>query len=411
MGLIKAALGAAGGTLADTWKEFFYCEAIDNETLVVRGEKQTSGRSSNTRGNDNIISNGSGIAVADGQCMIIVDQGRVVEICAEPGEFTYDTSAEPSLFTGDLDAGISETLNTMGRRMGYGGDTGRDQRVYYFNIKEITDNKFGTANPVPFRVVDRNVNLDLDVSIRCSGVFSYKIVDPVLFYTNVCGNVSSVYRKNEIKDQLKLEFISALQPAFAELSELQIRPNQIVAHTAELEEAMNRQLSAKWRELRGLEIVSIAIGSLSLPEDDQQMIKETQRAGALRDPSLAAGTIAGAQAEAMKTAAGNDGGAMNGFVGMGMAMNAGGSSVKDLYSMSRQESGQDNASHEAAATAAGQGGAWTCPACGKTGLDGKFCPECGTKKPEVSKKKFCPNCGKELPAGGRFCPECGTPVQ
>ncbi len=410
MGLIKAAFGAAGGTLADTWKEFFYCEAIDNETLVVRGEKQTSGRSSNTKGNDNIISNGSGIAVADGQCMIIVDQGRVVEICAEPGEFTYDTSAEPSLFTGDLDAGISETLNTMGRRMGYGGDTGRDQRVYYFNIKEITDNKFGTANPVPFRVVDKNVNLDLDVSIRCSGVFSYKIADPVLFYTNVCGNVPSVYRKGEIKDQLKMEFISALQPAFAELSELQIRPNQIVAHTAELEEAMNRQLSEKWRELRGLEIVSIAISSLSLPEEDQQMIKDTQRAGALRDPSLAAGTIAGAQADAMKTAAGNEGGAMNGFVGMGMAMNAGGSSVKDLYSMGRQETGQDSAAHETAAAAAGQSGAWTCPVCGKTGLNGNFCSACGAKKPEGSQKKFCPNCGKELPAGGRFCPECGAPV-
>lgn len=181
MGLIKAGMGALGGTFADQWKEFFYCESMPKEVLVTKGQKRVTGRSANTKGNDNIISNGSGIAVADGQCMIIVEQGKVVEVCAEPGEFTYDTSSEPSIFAGSLGESIKETFKTVGKRFTYGGDTGKDQRIYYFNTKEILENRFGTPNPVPFRVVDSKIGLDIDVSIRCSGVYSYKIADPLLF--------------------------------------------------------------------------------------------------------------------------------------------------------------------------------------------------------------------------------------
>lgn len=277
MGLIKAALGAAGGTLADQWKEFFYCDALDQDVLVVKGQKRISSRSSNTKGNDNIISNGSGIAVADGQCMIIVEQGKVVEVCAEPGQFTYDSSTEPSIFSGSLGKGIADTFRTIGKRFTYGGDTGKDQRVYYFNVKEIMDNKFGTPNPIPFRVVDSRLGLDVDASIRCSGVYSYMIADPLLFYTKVCGNVEQAYTRDEIERQLKTEFISALQPAFGKLSELELRPNQIVSHNTELEEAMNAALSTKWGKLRGLKVVSIALGSVSLPPEDAEMIKQLQR--------------------------------------------------------------------------------------------------------------------------------------
>ena len=188
MGLIKAAISSVGGTFADQWKEFIYCDSIPNDVLAVRGRKKTSGRSSNTKGNDNIITSGSGIAVADGQCMIIVEQGRIAEICAEPGEFTFDASTEPSLFCGSLGKGLLNTFRTIGKRFTYGGDAGKDQRVYYFNTKELVDNKFGTPNPVPFRVVDANIGLDVDISVRCNGVYSYKIIDPLLFYTNVCGN-------------------------------------------------------------------------------------------------------------------------------------------------------------------------------------------------------------------------------
>lgn len=401
MGLIKAGVGALGGTLADQWKEFFYCEAIDKEVLMVRGQKQITGRSSNTKGNDNIISNGSGIAVADGQCMIIVEQGKIVEVCAEPGEFTYDSSTEPSIFSGSLGEGIKETFKTVGKRFTYGGDTGKDQRIYYFNTKELIDNKFGTPNPIPFRVVDSKIGLDVDVSVRCSGVYSYKIADPLLFYTNVCGNVSSEYRREELEGQLKSEFISALQPAFGKLSDLELRPNQIVTHNTELEEAMNTALSAKWGELRGLKVVSIALGSVTLPDEDAEMIKQLQRSAVMRDPSMGAAAMVGAQADAMRAAASNEAGAMTGFMGMGMAMNAGGMNPENLYAMGQQQAAQKNAQQSQQQAE----NSWKC-SCGAT-VNGNFCPECGAKKPEpvVSGAWKC-SCGAM--ATGNFCPECGA---
>ena len=401
MGLIKAGAGALGSTLADQWKEFFYCDAIDKDTLVVKGVKRVSSRSSNTRGSDNIISNGSGIAVADGQCMIIVEQGKIVEVCAEPGQFTYDTSTEPSIFAGSLGQSILDTFKLIGKRFTFGGDTGKDQRVYYFNTKEIVDNKFGTANPIPFRVVDSNIGLDLDTSVRCNGVYSYKLTNPLLFYTNVCGNVEQDYSREEIDSQLKTEFISALQPAFAKLSEMGMRPNQIPAHAEELSQLMNETLTRKWGEIRGISVVSIAMNPITLPEEDAKAIKELQRSAVMRDPTMAAANLVGAQADAMRTAAGNSAGAMTGFMGMGMAMNAGGVNAQNLYAM-----GQQQAAPAAAAPAAPSAEAWTC-ACGSVNT-GKFCPECGAKKPVYR----CNKCGWK-PADPskppKFCPECGDP--
>ena len=430
MGLIKAGMGAIGGTLADQWKEFFYCDAIDKNVLVVKGQKRVTSRTTNTKGNDNIISNGSGIAVADGQCMIIVEQGKIVEVCAEPGQFTYDTSTEPSIFSGSLGKSIIETFKTMGKRFAYGGDTGKDQRVYYFNIKEIIDNKFGTANPLPFRVVDSKIGLDIDVSIRCNGVYSYKIANPILFYTNVCGNVEQEYTRSEIDSQLKTEFISALQPAFAKLSALEMRPNQVPAHAEELSSFMNEALNKKWGELRGLQVVSIAMNPITLPEEDAEMIKQAQSTAIMRDPGMAAATLVGAQAEAMKSAASNEAGAMTGFLGMGMAMNAGGGmNAQNLYAMAQQQQAP------AAPAPAPAAGGWTC-SCGAVNT-GKFCAECGAKKPDdgwtcscgtVNKGKFCVECGAKKPASEplyrcdkcgwepedpkhppKFCPECGDP--
>ncbi len=435
MGLIKALASSVSSTFADQWKEFFYCDALDKDVLVVKGQKRIGSGSSNTKGSDNIISNGSGIAVADGQCMIIVDQGKVVEVCAEPGQFTYDTSSEPSIFSGKLGTSILETFKTMGKRIAYGGDTGKDQRVYYFNTKEILDNKFGTANPVPFRVVDSKINLDLDVSLRCSGVYSYTIADPILFYTNVCGNVTQEYRRSEIDSQLKTEFIAALQPALAALSAMELRPNQIIAHNKELQDALNAELSQDWGEKRGLKVVSIALGSVTLPEDDAELIKQAQRNAMLMNPTYAAATVAAAQADAMKTAAGNTAGAMTGFMGMGMAMNQGGMNAANLFAMGQQQP-QQAAPQAAPQQAAPAAGSWICPSCGKP-ASGKFCPECGTAKPApaggwtctcgtVNQGKFCQNCGAKKPAGAplykcdkcgwtpedpmnppKFCPECG----
>lgn len=433
MGLIKAGMGALGGTMADQWKEFFYCEAMEKDILVVKGQKRTSKRSSNTRGEDNIISNGSGIAVADGQCMMIVEQGQVVEVCAEPGQYTYDASTEPSIFAGNLGESIRQSFQTIGKRFTFGGDTGKDQRVYYFNTKEIIDNKFGTPNPIPFRVVDHNIGLDIDVSIRCNGVYSYKITNPLLFYTNVCGNVENAYDREEIDRQLKTEFISALQPAFAKISELEIRPNVIPAHAEELSEAMNAALTKKWSELRGLSVVSIAMNPITLPEEDADMIKQAQKAAIMRDPTMAAATLVGAQADAMKAAAANPNGAMTGFMGMGMAAGATGMNAQNLYAMGAQQQAAQTVQQAQPQQQAA--GGWTC-ACGAVNT-GKFCMECGKPKPAeaegwtcscgtVNKGKFCMECGKPKPVEVRkyrcdkcgwepedpmnppkFCPECG----
>ena len=401
MGLIRAGVGALGGTMADQWKEFFYCDAIDKDTLVVKGAKRITSRSSNTKGNDNIISNGSGIAVADGQCMIIVEQGKVVEVCAEPGEFTYDTSTEPSIFAGSLGKAILDTFKTIGKRFAYGGDTGKDQRVYYFNTKEIVDNKFGTATPIPFRVVDSRIGLDLDTGIRCNGVYSYKITNPLLFYANVCGNVEQDYDRSEIDSQLKTEFISALQPAFSRLSDMEMRPNQIPAHTMELCDLMNETLTKKWSEARGISVVSIAMNPVSIPDEDAESIKELQRAAALSNPGLAAGALTGAQAEAMRTAAGNNGGAMAGFMGMGMAANAGGVNAQALYGM---------AAEQKAAAPQPNANVWTC-SCGAVNK-GKFCSECGKPRPAGVPKYKCDKCGwepEDPTHPPKFCPECGDP--
>lgn len=406
MGLIKAILGSAGGTLADQWKEYFYCEAIDKDIIAVKGQKKVSGRSSNKHGNDNIISNGSLIAVADGQCMMIVEQGKIVEVCAEPGEFTYDTSTEPSLFTGPLGQGIKNTFKTIGKRFAFGGDTGKDQRVYYFNIKELIDNKFGTPNPIPFRIVDKNINLDVDVSVRCSGVYSYKITDPLLFYTNVCGNFSDEYSREEIDNQLKTEFISALQPAFAKISDMQIRPSALPAHATELSEAMNTELTKKWSELRGITVVSIAMNPITLSEEDAELVKTAQKAAVLRDPTMAAATLTSAQAEALKAAAGNENGAMMGFMGMGMASQAGGANIQNLYSMGQV---QNESLRQANANV------WKC-ACGAENT-GKFCTQCGKPKPAdaswtcscgtVNTGNFCTECGKPKTATIHICGKCG----
>ena len=430
MGLIKAITGAAGGVLADQWKEFFYCDSIANDTLIVKGQKRTGKRSSNTKGEDNIISNGSGIAVADGQCMIIVEQGKVVELCAEPGEFTWNSSTEPSIFAGSLGQSILETFKAIGKRFTYGGDTGKDQRVYYFNIKEILDNKFGTANPIAFRVVDSRIGFDVDVSLRCNGTYTFRIIDPIKLYTNVTGNVAQSYSKDELRDTMKTEFISALGPALAKLSMLEIRPNQIPAHTNDLEKYLNEELSAEWGA-RGIGDVKVAINPPTLTEEDQEMLKTAQKAAMYRDPTMAAATLVGAQADAMKAAAGNSAGAMAGFMGMGMAMNAGGMNAQNLFAMGQQQQPQQAAPAQAAV----QNG-WKC-SCGAT-VTGKFCTECGSPKPvndgwicscgAVNKGKFCAECGAKKPVGvpqykcdkcgwepekgvkpPKFCPECGDP--
>lgn len=449
MGLIRAAISAVGGTMADQWKEFFICESLDADVLAVKGQKRIGSRSANKKGSDNLITSGSGIAVADGQCALIVEQGKIVEVCAEPGEYTYDASTEPTIFSGNLGSSLDQVFDVIGKRFTYGGDTGKDQRIYYINTKELIDNKFGTPNPVPFRVVDRNIGLDVDVSVRCSGVYSYRISNPLLFYANVCGNVEQEYRREELDHQLKTEFISALQPAFAKISDLEIRPNALPGHVTELCDAMNEALTGKWANTRGITVVSVAIGTIDLPKEDAEMIKQAQKTAILRDPMMAAATLTEAQAGAMKTAAGNSAGAMTGFMGMGMAAQNGGMNAQNLYQMgaemAQHDAGQNqqNVGSQPHMTAPGKGGEkeaagkWIC-ACGAVNeKEWKFCQECGKERPQEgwicscgaeNKGKFCTECGKPRPKGTpvyqcdkcgwkpedpknppKFCPECGDP--
>ena len=404
MGLISAALSSAAGVMADQWKEYFYCDALPENVLAVKASRRSS--TFGNKGNDNVISNGSVIAVADGQCMIIVDQGKVVDLCAEPGEYVYDMSSEPSLFYGDLSSNIKEVFKTMGKRFTFGGEIPKEQRVYYFNTRELPGNKYGTPSPVPFRVVDRNIGLDVDIALRCFGEYSIRLVNPILFYTNVCGNVTSPYTTDKLLGQMKTELLTALQPAFARLSEQGIRYSAIPGHTMELADALNEVLSAKWRDLRGIEIVSFGVSSVKASEEDEAMIKELQRNAAFRDPTMAAAHLVGAQAAAMQDAAKNEGGAAMAFMGMNMAAQAGGVNAQSLYQM-----GQQTAAPAPQPVSVPADKAWHCPNCG-TANQGKFCTECGTKKPAGALQYRCDKCGWEPadPANPpKFCPNCGDP--
>ena len=397
MGLIKAAVGSVGGVLADQWKEYFYCESIPADILAVKGQKRVSGRSSNKRASDNIISSGSVIAVADGQCMLITEQGKVVEVCAEPGEFIFDSSTEPTIFAGSLGESIVGAFKTMGKRFTFGGEPPKDQRVYYINTKEIIGNKYGTPSPIPFRVVDQRAGIDIDINVRCFGEYSYKLVNPILFYTNICGNITEEYHRSEIDSQMKSELLTALQPAFAAISEMGVRYSALPGHTKELTGALKTELSAQWAEYRGIEIQNIGVSSIKADEEDEKMIKELQRNAAFMDQERAAAHLIGAQASAMQAAASNtNAGSAMAFMGMNMAGQAGGSSAENLFQMAAQKKA-------AAQTAVSEG--WTC-CCGQTGNTGKFCSNCGKPKP-VAKDSWTCRCGTVNT--GKFCSECGAP--
>ena len=430
MGLISAGLNAIGGTLASQWKEYFYADALPDNVLATKAMKKTKGRFGGSKTeDDNVISEGSVIAVADGQCMMIVDQGKIVDFCAEPGEYVYELGGEPGLFYGAFSgdkamAILKETFS----RFSFGGQAGKDQRVYYFNTKEIIGNKYGTPGAVPFRVVDHNIGLDVDISIRCFGEYSYRVTNPMLFYANVCGNIDGDYTRDQIDSQLKSELLTALQPAFAKISEMGIRYSALPGHTIEITDALNEVLSEKWANLRGVEIVSFGMNSVKASEEDEAMIKELQRNAVFRNTNMAAAHLVGAQAQAMQDAAKNAGGAINGFMGMNMVQ-GGGMNAAQLFRMGAQQQAQQPVPQQAAANS------WKC-SCGATAT-GNFCPECGAKKPEpqtgwkctcgaTATGKFCAECGAKKPAGTplyqcdkcgwkpedpanppKFCPECG----
>ncbi len=400
MGLIAAALQAGGSVLADQWKEYFYCPSLPADTLVIKASKKTKG---NNKGDDNVISNGSVVAVNEGQCMIIVEQGAIVEFCAQPGEYVFDSKTSPTIFTGGLWQGVKDSFDTFKKRFTMGGDTGVDQRVYYFNLKEIIGNKYGTASPVPFRVVDNNIGLDVDISIRCHGEYTYKLSDPILFFKNVCGNVDSANTRDKLDSQLTSEFLTALQPAFAEISEKGIRYSALPGHADDLAEAMNHVLSDKWGGHYGITITTVGVSSVTASEEDEKMIKDLQKTAVYRNANMAGAQMVAAQSEAMVAAANNqNAGPMMAFAGMNMAQQAGGVNASQLFAMGQQQNAQPAPAPAPAAPAAGS---WTC-ACGSVNT-GKFCSNCGQPKPDdgswtcecgaTNTGKFCTNCGKAKP--------------
>ena len=427
MGLIRVAIDATRQVIQDQYLEFFECPSMPDDVLIVKGHKSTKG---NTRNNniDDVISNGSLIIVNKGQAMAIVDNGAVVEFTAEAGPFVFDSSAEPSIFSGSLGQNVVKTFKTIGRRISFGGHTGRTQQVYFFNTKLIKDNLFGTATPITFRAVDRNIGLDMDVHLSCHGSYNYQVVDPIMLFSNIAGNVEESYSRKDLDGTMKKEFIAAMRPSLAALSRLELRPSQVADHEPELAEELKKNLTQKWLEDRGIEIKEVNILSTEVPPDELKQISDLQKMATLRDPGLAAAKITEAQAEAMKTAAGNQGGAMMGFMGMNMAQMAGGMNNQSLYQMAGQQ--QQQYQQPAPQSAPVQG--WSC-ACGASGNTGKFCRECGKPKPApaeswtcacgtVNTGKFCLECGKPKPAAGegwscscgavnkgKFCANCGTP--
>lgn len=451
LAIFDALKNTVGSQLGDQWREYFYCDSLENNVLMTKGKRRiTNQKTSNKNGMDNVITNGSIIAVNEGQCMIIVENGKIAEFSAEPGEFIYDSSTESTILYGEFKENVSKTWETFKKRVSFGGDTGTDQRIYYFNTKEIFKNPFGTASPIPFRIVDNNIGLDLDTLVRCHGTYNFKIVDPILFYRSIAGNVKDTYYTENLTEQMKLELVEKLQPALGAISAKGIRYSEIANYPNEIKAALSEELSEQWTNQRGIALVNIAISPMRLPDDVEEMIRNLQKTAVYRNERMAAANLVESQAEAMKLAAGNtNAGPMMAFAGMNMAQNAGGMNAGGLFAManSREQAAapQQNMTQPQQAPVqqtvqpqqTAQPG-WTC-SCGTTGNVGKFCRECGSKRVEpavgwtcscgaVNTGKFCMECGTKKPAEAplykcdkcgwepedpknppKFCPECGDP--
>jgi len=425
MGLIKAALGAAGGVLADQWVDFITCDSLSDNNLMVQGKQPRQARSSNTKGSENIISNGSKINVSDGQCMIIVENGRVVDYCSEPGQYVYNTQLQPSLLGGGL-KDLKGSFAQVGKRFLAGGAPTDQQKVYYINTKEILNNKIGWGK-IPFRHYDPEFDKSIVVQVQGFGMYTFKIADPLLFYKNLAGNVTDAYTKDTLMLTMKAEIMSALNPALGKIATTKIPYDELILYPQQLGEYINEAVGPRWGTDRGIEIRTFAVESITVDEESAKKIAQLQETAIHTDAGMAGARLVTAQANAMENAAKNPGGAMPGFIGMNMAQGTGGANAGDLLKMANEQKAAKQTSQTNSVSADN----WTC-SCGKTNT-GKFCEECGNKKPENSggwtcscgtanTGKFCSECGKERPAKivcacgwepddsskmPKFCPECG----
>lgn len=405
MGIIRAVTGAIGGALADSWQEVIEPSPMGENTCLVPGQRITqNGKSQNKKGSENIVSNGSIIHVYDKQIMFLIDGGKIVDFTAEPGYFKVDNSSMPSLFAGQFGDTIKETFN----RVKFGGIPSQSQRVFYLNLQEMKNIKFGTPNAINY--FDNFYNAEL--FIRAHGTYSIHITEPFKFYQEVIPREAITENRavnfQELNQQYSDEFIEALASAINQYSADGNRISFITSKSRELGNYMAQTLDDEWNQLRGMEVVSVGI-KVSYDEESQALINMRNKGAMLSDATVQQGYVAGNVAEGLKDAGSNANGAMAGFMGMGIGMNAGGNILGGYQqnpqyrqnAPQQQYGGQQPAPQQSAST-----GGWTCT-CGAVNT-GKFCSECGTKKPEAPKKRFCTNCGAELNDNAKFCPECGT---
>lgn len=404
MGLIKAIVDSATGMLADSWEEYFYCDALSNDVLMVKGQKKVNEkRGGNKKSSDNVISQGSVVAVNEGQCMIIVEQGKIVDVCAEAGEFVFDNSTEPSLFYGNLAESLGKSFSNFGRRIAFGGNTGKDQRVYYFNTKEIMNNLFGTPTPIPFRVLDKNTGFDFDTAVKVNGQYSFKIVDPILFYINVCGNAADSYGKDEILGTMRSELLTAMQPALAKISAKGVRPYEIPGFSTDICTYLAEELTNQWTSLRGIQMIKMSINAADMPAEDRERFQKWQDTAMLRNSNMAAARQTEAFSNMMENSGKSGGSGMDNVASMAA-----------MSMMSQMMGGNffgNNGANQAQVPqmqAAGAAAGWTC-SCGAVNK-GKFCSECGAKKPAGAPLYKCDKCGwepEDPTHPPKFCPECG----
>ena len=291
-----------------------------------------------------------------------IEEGNILEVANEPGSYTFDSSLSPSIFDGGLE-GLKNSFKDAVERFTFGGEVNKSQRVYYVNTKEIMENRFGTATPIPFRVIfDKTTGSEVEISVKCNGEFTFRIVNPVVFYQKVAGNKADRFEKDELISIMKSEMMDALNPAFGKLSDLNIRYSELPSHTTEIKDALREALRTRWEENRGIALDSLTINSVTIPEADAEKIKNIQFSFINRDKDTANATIVSATADAIRDAANNANGAATGFMNVNMATNTGAQFLQ-----------QNN-------TAQGGGG-------------------------------FCPFCGQPVPSGAKFCPSCGKALQ
>lgn len=390
MGLIRAFTSSAMSYIGDLWEDYIYCDSLDGNTLVQKGRARKSGGAGNNA-SDNVITEGSRIAVNAGQMLVVVENGRIIDFTAEQGGYEYKSNTSPTMFCGDFGEALKISFNEIAGRFAFGGQAGNDQRVYFINTKEIPNNRFGFGN-APYRDGEFNMT----ILLQGFGVFSYEITDPIVFYTNICGNVADKYVKTSIEPQLKAELQSAILPVLGELAESGVHYDRLSGQTDKITELLQSRLAEQWKKGRGIEIKNISFNNI-LPDDESvDKIRQLQESRAYSgNRAMLGARVGAAQASAMESAAENSAGAVTGFMGMNMAQNAGSVDVNDLMRPQPLQPQQPT------------GGTWTC-SCGMT-IDEAFgfCPKCGKKKPEIPK---CTNCGLEFSGqllDMKFCPKCG----